>query len=673
MILERLRLSNFGLYRGEQTLMLSPVMQRGRSAPVVLFGGVNGGGKTTILDAVQLVLYGNRARCSKRTDKPYEDFLRQSIHQSVDAGTGASIALTFRYATEGEQHQYEVSRHWNEYHGKVRERVEVMRDGVADGWLSENWSQLVEEIIPNGIAQLCFFDAEKIRHLAEDESSTRALGDAIKSLLGLDLAERLVADAAVLEGKLARRGIRSTEVVEAARIEGELLAKQQKVDRMVQELGGLENARAKATAVVRGVEDEFSKAGGQHWLNREAMQRKLGEITQSVKDSENRLIGLAGTELPLLLVRDLLTAVDSRAAKEKDATETSLILRLLEERDSSIVEFLKQQRVKASSCQAVQEFLALDRSGRGMRSVSDVHSELSEASRVLLRHLLQRVLDEHKAVVAETVHVYDRSRQSLEDIDRNLAMTPGDEQIRVLAERLKLASEELGQLDQQVTRITAELGAIRTDRDLLEKKLRDLRRKVVDEQIQSEEDSRVGKLLLRTKTTMTEFLRKATARKIDSLSELVTDSFKFLLGKELLVERVVICPHEFTVDIIGKSGQSMPKGLLSEGEKQIFAISLLWGLSRASARPLPTIIDTPMGRLDEKHRDRLVSRYFPNASHQVILLSTDTEIDRYYFSRLQPHLSRVFHLRYDEAERMTVAEEGYFWSESHEGRVRGKS
>jgi len=54
----------------------------------------------------------------------------------------------------------------------------------------------------------------------------------------------------------------------------------------------------------------------------------------------------------------------------------------------------------------------------------------------------------------------------------------------------------------------------------------------------------------------------------------------------------------------------------------------LWGLARASARPLPAVIDTPMARLDAAHRQHLVERYFPNASHQVIVLSTDTEVDR---------------------------------------------
>ena len=109
------------------------------------------------------------------------------------------------------------------------------------------------------------------------------------------------------------------------------------------------------------------------------------------------------------------------------------------------------------------------------------------------------------------------------------------------------------------------------------------------------------------------------------------------------------------------TGRAIPKQRLSEGEKQIFAVSVLWGLSRAAARPLPAIIDTPMARLDGKHRDKLVERYFPQASHQVIVLSTDTEIERRYFHDLQPHIARAYHLNYDDQRKLTVAEEGYFW------------
>ena len=81
----------------------------------------------------------------------------------------------------------------------------MYQDSLPNHSLSGDWTQLVEELIPLEISQLFFFDGEKIRSLAEDASSSAALGAAIKALLGLDLVERLITDAAVLQTRLAKK------------------------------------------------------------------------------------------------------------------------------------------------------------------------------------------------------------------------------------------------------------------------------------------------------------------------------------------------------------------------------------------------------------------------------------------------------------------------------------
>jgi DNA sulfur modification protein DndD len=116
------------------------------------------------------------------------------------------------------------------------------------------------------------------------------------------------------------------------------------------------------------------------------------------------------------------------------------------------------------------------------------------------------------------------------------------------------------------------------------------------------------------------------------------------------------------VTLKDRNGHVVPREALSAGEKQMFAISLLWSLARVSGRPLPMIIDTPLGRLDSVHRRKLVEHYFPNASHQVIVLSTDTEVDREYFAQLRPSISHTVALENHRGE-WTEARTGYFWSE----------
>jgi DNA sulfur modification protein DndD len=216
------------------------------------------------------------------------------------------------------------------------------------------------------------------------------------------------------------------------------------------------------------------------------------------------------------------------------------------------------------------------------------------------------------------------------------------------------------EIDAQIARLEKELARLRGERDEIDKRLAQRRRRIVDEELRSEEDARLARLLVRTQATMDRYLQRATQRKIDRLAQLVAESFRYLLRKETLVRQVRIDPDTFAVTLYDDRGRAISKQRLSEGEKQIFAISVLWGLSRAAARPLPAIIDTPMARLDSAHRDKLVERYFPHASHQVIVLSTDTEIDRDYFNSLQPHVARAYHLNYDDRKKLTVAEGGYF-------------
>jgi DNA sulfur modification protein DndD len=123
---------------------------------------------------------------------------------------------------------------------------------------------------------------------------------------------------------------------------------------------------------------------------------------------------------------------------------------------------------------------------------------------------------------------------------------------------------------------------------------------------------------------------------------------------------------DFSVTLYDRQSQPLPKAQLSAGEKQIYAISMLWALGKVSGRPLPIIVDTPLARLDREHRKLLVRHYFPVASHQVILLSTDTEVDQSSFVELRRHITREYNLEFDPAECDTTIAPGYFWKDTDE-------
>ncbi|MBY0526822.1 MAG: DNA sulfur modification protein DndD [Gemmataceae bacterium] len=663
MILEKLGLRNFCLFQGEQAFDLTPGRHNGRHLPIVLFGGINGGGKTTLLDAIQLALYGNRARCSKRTNLAYDDFLRQSIHHGIDGVEGASVSLSFRHAVDGQEHLFDVRRSWKITDGKVREELRVYKDGWPDAWLSDNWPQLVEELFPLDIAQLFFFDAEKIRTLAEDESSSKALGAAIKSLLGLDIVERLITDSAVLQTRLAKTLGTAEQRAQVGTLEQRKVELEKRVLDLTTRRTSLENYRQRAVTDEEAAGEAFAASGGKHWQAREDRIKQLTEVKGRETALRNQLLALAAGELPLALVQDFLACVEEQDRRECQATEAEIIQRLLIERDEQLLEVLRSSRGSATLVRRVAEHLEADRQRRQPATGIERRLDLSESSRTLLRHLREQKLtalrDEARrldATLSQTIH-------EREDLERASADTPDDADIKVFSDRLKAATQNLALLTQQADQLDADLAAEGSQLKECEEKLRQVWQGQMEKEFAHEDARRMMQLAGRTGETMRVFLERVTARKIDRLSSFITESFRFLLRKQSLVERIWIDPATFAITLYDSSGHAIAKQRLSEGEKQIFAISVLWGLARASARPLPAVIDTPMARLDATHRHHLVERYFPNASHQVVIFSTDTEVDRHYYQALQPAIARAYHLNYDERARRTVGEEGYFWKD----------
>ena len=45
----------------------------------------------------------------------------------------------------------------------------------------------------------------------------------------------------------------------------------------------------------------------------------------------------------------------------------------------------------------------------------------------------------------------------------------------------------------------------------------------------------------------------------------------------------------------------------------------------------------------------------------MIIFSTDTEIDKHYFEKLKPYISKTYQLIFDKKEKKTLIENNYFW------------
>ena len=270
-------------------------------------------------------------------------------------------------------------------------------------------------------------------------------------------------------------------------------------------------------------------------------------------------------------------------------------------------------------------------------------------------------IDSCRSEVPEGFHKLNRqfeeSNRQRQRVETALGRIPSDEVLKPLMQELSNLHQRLGGLQKQVEDEDANIQSLTYRRDEVERKLEQLNELQQDR----EANRQRAQLVTGVQSVLDTYSGQLTRAKVEVLKGTVADCFNQLCRKYGLVKRIEIDPRTFAVTLYDRQDRSIPKEELSAGEKQIYAISMLWGLAKTSGRPLPMIIDTPLGRLDSDHRHRLIEGYFPHASHQVVVLSTDTELDKQNFEMLSPHVSHAYHLVYDQTEGSTNAEERYFW------------
>ena len=656
MILETLIIENVGVYAGRQEADLAPLPGK----PVILFGGLNGGGKTTILEGLQLAFYGAKARLASRGTTAYKDYLREAIHRGADVSEGAAITVRFRRIVEGETRQYEVRRAWRVGAKGLEETLQVWCDGEPDALLTENWGDYIEGYLPSGIAHLFFFDGEQIKELAEGEHAAEILGTAIQTLLGLDIVDRLESDLKVLERRKRAEAMTSEAAQELVRLQEEMKRADGEQEVAMHEMGRLTNEAGALAKDLRQTEDLFKREGGDTYAQRHSIEEELRSMEREHAALDTRLRELASGPAPLLLLETALADLEQTLHRDAEIKTARMMLDTLVVRDQQLLAALTKQDMPSLQRRKVAEWMADDRQNKEVLSALKPTLNADPKLAFEVGHLRSSVLPQTRQEIADEVAKLNRMDEALATAQAKLERVPAADAVA----KLQLALDKARDAHQakMVERAAVELrvAASQRHKEHLERQMAQLGFEDVDERFALEDRQRLLKHAEKVRGTLAKFrtaiIRKHTSR----LESLILESFQQLLRKSRLVTTLRIDPETFAVTLTGSDGQPLPFNRLSAGERQLLATALLWGLARASGRPIPTVIDTPLGRLDSSHRHHLVERYFPVASHQVILLSTDEEIAEEYHDGIRPYVARQYLLTHDEQLSRTSIEPGYF-------------
>jgi DNA sulfur modification protein DndD len=660
MKLNRLVITDFGPYREKNEFTLSTDAE----SPIVLFGGANGAGKTTLFKAIQICLHGRSALGRRVSEEDYKDHIRGKLHEYPEkTAREASIRLEFEYAYMGEIDHYSVERSWRDRGKSIVENLEVRRNGRLPADLDKDqWEDFLIELIPPGVSQLFFFDGEQVKQLAKAIEDDETFEDSLFSLLGLDLVERLDADLSIYRSrKLDESGLDGlNEEIDELRDEKQELEAQQ--EDLQAEKAEKEDRLAELEGQIDRKESDIAQEGGAYADKREELKERRAELNANIENLEDDIREIATDAYPFALAPDLCQSVVERLKEESEKQEKAAAREQIESElddalDSDVFEDIdvsneQVEELRTRIQSSVQEQFTVD------EEENQLLHQFSAAQRQEMYSVVDKALNEVPEQLNGTTNDLESKVRELQDIESQLGRAPDEEDISPLIDELNALIEERETVKSDLEDIEEELSKLETRISRLGNQIDNK----LDQKSEVETVSERAELAADVQTVLGEYREDLVREKLRRLESALSERYLALSNKSDFYEGVDIDEDALNISVRTRHGNHKPQSDLSAGERQIFATALLWALAEISGRPLPFIVDTPLGRLDQAHRENLVENFFPEASHQVLVFSTDTEIDDQYYEKLDDDVARAYHLDYNQADGYTDVSEGYFWS-----------
>lgn len=661
-----LTVNNLGVFRGRHSFDFAPVRKPDSGARhLVVISGHNGVGKSTLFQSLDLALHGALSIGERAGRTDYSKHLLGRLHRY--AGTGVqvtsldgSVELEFEFVQSGRLLRVEVKREWQRNGARVNETLSVLCNGEPPSVDAADYQAWLNELVPTGLAPLCFFDAERLDTLASAEAQGGLMGESLRRLLGLDLVERLHSD---LERYTVVQG-GGRKVV--GRLREEALNHQAAIEEREARLGEL---RAQAETLSSGAseieaaltrqENRLVAEGGSYAARRPALQERLAKIEGEVKKVAAQVEILSSELLPFCLVPELCQQLGRRLIEEAKMQLRRTTEGLWHERVGNFRAALQRDEVWAGVKlsgkirnvlieRLIQELQATGEPEAG-EEFSFIHN-LPEAEEGRLHDWISQTFQ----VIPQAITTLCDSLRDLQSEQRQteaeLRKAPEDDVLAPIHAEILRLQESLKLVQKQQATLSEQIGAIGYQRD---EQAQMLQR--VDEQLRKAQlnEQRLA-LAENSKLALQAYKDALTRQRIAALEEKFVACFNTICRKEQLLSSIRINPDDFAVELHGVDGEVLSIADLSAGERQLYALALLWALRRVSGRQLPLAIDTPLARLDDIHRARLIHDYIPAVSDQVLLFATNAELDADLLKQVEPYLARLYQLNFDQTSGETI-------------------
>lgn len=638
MKISRLKLHNFGVYASDNEFVFRS------EKPVVLIGGMNGRGKTTFLEAVLLALYGkNSFAYLESTYKSYGRYLNAHVNRA-DQSMQTYVELEF----DLDESNYIVRRAWRGDQKRTDENITVFKDGEKNNFLTQNWAMFIENVLPSGLSNFFFFDGEKIASIAEDDTSEQ-MKESIKSMLGISKLDHLENDLNRIIKQLGKETTSDKDMKQLESLKEKRNEARKSLEELDHDISDTRDKIEKTTKKLEELENQYIAVGGDIIKNRQELYTKRLSLKTQEQQNAYKLVEAAASDLPLLMVSDLLKNAAKEAEKENNQ-------RHLRQTINKVGQMYSQYDAKSDD---IEKFLDYLESSVDTSNCKPIYN-LSDASLIHLKNLLEMQIITDKAETQAALKQKSMIIKKLNEIDSYLSVEINEKEINEIYAKIKDTEQTKRALELQLEKMLVSRSSKNGEALHSNTEFSKFVESILDKLEMNDDADRIMKYANQAIKIIQVYKVRLQELKLGKLAETMTNCYKRLANKKNMIQKISM--NTTTLDLIyyNAEGEMVDKSSLSAGEKQLMVVSLLWSLAICSKKKLPVIIDTPLARLDSDHRSSLVTSYFPNASEQTIILSTDSEIDKHYYDMMADYIGDEYTLLYDDINKNTSVKKGYF-------------
>lgn len=717
MIINSIKLKNFRSYEDETEFSFSPKDNKN----IVLIGGENGAGKSTLFEAIKLCIYGPMSYGYIGINSNYLTKIKNNINNNAFKSDIVkcyiSLSLSFKEGTQ--INEYTLNRNWEYINQKIVESFEVIKNGTILNEDEVNYfNRYLQSVLPPSLFDFFFFDGEELTEFFIGKNSSNSLKDAVLQLFNYDTFNILKKQLLSFQRNISKNNSSLNDIqalydeslnrVKLAKskidlINSSLEAKELKLDELLMKKNNLDEEFKNSGGILENERDELTSK-----INKLENERSI--INQEIKDFCNDI-------LPFLIVSDLLADTKKQIEKEENISSYKAVKNKL---SGEVIKksFNSIPNLNNSSADFNEVAVTILNNMFHIKEIENISEILllSDDQKVNVLSIITSIISNNETYKNSLLNNFDKLKSiamALKECRDKLNSTVSGELVQNYLKEIEAINTII--LNTQNSILTLKHDLDNSNEELKNAEYHYTRAK--NQYTSSLQNNNVLELSANVTEYLNALLSTLTKDKLRLIEENFIDIFKTIIRKNEYVSSIVIDDSfESTLyvnrgyssleiqniisnlginDISKKYGLMFIEDLLnkypvssltelmeylnsnpswesievrtkvnvndfSKGEKQIYILCLIWALIKSSGVEVPFIIDTPYARIDESHRKTLTVDYLPNISKQVIILSTNEEIDSNLYNVIKPYICDEYLLLYNESARKTEVKKGYF-------------